>query len=157
MTRRIHLTASPAAVHLSSEYLRLFTREAIHRAAEVANLERDNDKGAIGPALIEVRVDTRVTAEPILLLKHDDAASGAPPRKGRCWFGTRFLSMTTLHCTTRPDYTMLCNKQPQDGPTSQPCNLHGFPNRKPRGVHLYPRDRTSALLLVNARDHADQQ
>lgn len=49
-------TASPAAVHLSSEYLRLFTREAIHRAAEVAKLEHDAQGGVTGPVLIEVSV-----------------------------------------------------------------------------------------------------
>ncbi|GAA5895784.1 CENP-X/MHF2 family protein [Sporobolomyces salmoneus] len=32
---------SAPALHLSSEYLKLFTAEAIHRAAEVAQLEKD--------------------------------------------------------------------------------------------------------------------
>ncbi|KAG0659400.1 hypothetical protein RHOSPDRAFT_33638 [Rhodotorula sp. JG-1b] len=42
---------SAAATHLSAEYLRLFATEAIHRAAEVAEKEREASKeaGKAGP------------------------------------------------------------------------------------------------------------
>ncbi|GAA5926778.1 CENP-X/MHF2 family protein [Sporobolomyces koalae] len=38
---------SAPALHLSSEYLKLFTTEAIHRAAEIAQREKDQ---AVGPS-----------------------------------------------------------------------------------------------------------
>lgn len=47
---------SPAALHLSAEYLRLFATEALHRSAEVAAKERE-ERGAAaasGPSLLEV-------------------------------------------------------------------------------------------------------
>ncbi|GAA5843532.1 hypothetical protein JCM5353_005446 [Sporobolomyces roseus] len=37
---------SAPALHLSSEYLRLFATEAIHRAAEVAQQEQEEREGA---------------------------------------------------------------------------------------------------------------
>ncbi|GAA5991068.1 hypothetical protein JCM10908_006524 [Rhodotorula pacifica] len=49
---------SAAATHLSAEYLRLFATEAIHRAAEVAEKERQAGKetGKAGPpGMLETR------------------------------------------------------------------------------------------------------
>jgi hypothetical protein len=35
---------SAPALHLSSEYLKLFTAEAVHRAAEIAKLEKEEEQ-----------------------------------------------------------------------------------------------------------------
>ncbi|GAA5862262.1 hypothetical protein JCM1840_001699 [Sporobolomyces johnsonii] len=59
---------SAPALHLSSEYLRLFATEAIHRAAEVAEKEQretqGGDKGAQGgpPGLLETKHLEKVLA-----------------------------------------------------------------------------------------------
>ncbi|GAA5997254.1 hypothetical protein JCM5350_001347 [Sporobolomyces pararoseus] len=37
---------SAPALHLSAEYLKLFTTEAVHRAAEIAQLEKDEEEQA---------------------------------------------------------------------------------------------------------------
>ncbi|GAA6015671.1 hypothetical protein JCM11491_007190 [Sporobolomyces phaffii] len=62
---------SAPALHLSSEYLKLFTAEAVHRAAEVAQLEQDAQAAATkkgksapsgiddSPALLEVARQTK--------------------------------------------------------------------------------------------------
>jgi hypothetical protein len=57
-------TVSTPALHLSAEYLRLFATEALHRAAEAVDKEREEregkGKGPDGPALLEVsRAKTR--------------------------------------------------------------------------------------------------
>lgn len=73
-------TVSAAATHLSAEYLRLFATEAIHRAAEVAEKEREASKeaGNAGPpGMLEVsrsvsteRAGSNLTLFPYLQTKH---------------------------------------------------------------------------------------
>lgn len=73
-------TVSAAATHLSAEYLRLFATEAIHRAAEVAEKEREASKeaGKAGPpGMLEVsrsvsteRAGSNLTLFPYLQTKH---------------------------------------------------------------------------------------
>ncbi|KAK4047242.1 hypothetical protein OIV83_005546 [Microbotryomycetes sp. JL201] len=63
---------SPAALHLSSEYLRLFTVEAIHRSAEVFQRGKEQQTTAVaGPQLLEIG--------PPLIAPTNNSNATAPP------------------------------------------------------------------------------